>query len=169
MRVISAYLLAVLGGVNSPNADNINKILESVGVSADAERVTLLIEEMQGKSLAEVIEAGKEKLSKAPAMGAAPASGGAAAAAGGAAAAGEAAAEEKEEESEEVCGLLVVVVVVLLVIRCSVRVWWWHASHVRVALASLWYSSSSLPCRRWAWACSVTTKTSMYFQCCVVL
>eukprot|EP00891_Asterochloris_glomerata_P005006 jgi/Astpho2/5006/gw1.00071.57.1_t len=55
MRVISAYLLAALGGNRSPSADDINKILSSVGIEADSDRVDKLISEMEGKDIEDVI------------------------------------------------------------------------------------------------------------------
>ncbi|KAG2485181.1 hypothetical protein HYH03_016070 [Edaphochlamys debaryana] len=97
MRVVSAYLLAVLGGKASPTADDINKILSSVGVEADAEKVSSLLKQLEGKDLQEVLKAGREKLASVPAGGAVAA---AAPAAGGKAAGGAAAAPKKEEKKE---------------------------------------------------------------------
>ena len=102
MRVISAYLLAVLGGNSSPAEADIKKILSSVGIEADAENVKKLISELKGKSLEEVMKAGKDKLATVPSgAGAAPAAAAAAPAAGGAKAAPAAKKEEKKEESED--------------------------------------------------------------------
>jgi len=95
MRYVAAALLAALGG-GEPNAANIKKILSSVGVDADDEKVDLVVKELAGKNLEELLEEGKGKLGSMPAGGAAPAA--AAPAAGGAAAP---AAEAKKEESEE--------------------------------------------------------------------
>lgn len=39
MRYVAAYLLAALGGKDSPNAGDIKKILESVGIEADDTRL----------------------------------------------------------------------------------------------------------------------------------
>eukprot|EP01023_Acetabularia_acetabulum_P063269 TRINITY_DN792_c0_g1_i1.p2 TRINITY_DN792_c0_g1~~TRINITY_DN792_c0_g1_i1.p2 ORF type:complete len:118 (+),score=51.86 TRINITY_DN792_c0_g1_i1:148-501(+) len=104
MRVIAAYLLAVLGGNSSPSAGDITKILDSVGVQADEDKLELLIKEMKGKDVHEVLAIGREKLSVVPSGGggggAAPA-GGAPAAGGGGAAAEEPKEEAKKEESEE--------------------------------------------------------------------
>ncbi|KAK9836528.1 hypothetical protein WJX74_002422 [Apatococcus lobatus] len=106
MRVISAYMLAVLGGNSSPSASDINTILESVGSEADSDRVEKLLSELEGKSIEEVVAGGLSKLASVPSGG----GGGAAAAApaaaaggggGGAAAAKEEKKEEKEEEEEE--------------------------------------------------------------------
>uniref|UniRef100_A0A383VVT5 60S acidic ribosomal protein P2 n=1 Tax=Tetradesmus obliquus TaxID=3088 RepID=A0A383VVT5_TETOB len=99
MRVVSAVLLAVLGGKANPTADDVKAILGSVGVEADAADVDRLLKELEGKDISELIAAGREKLQSVPsggaAVAAAPAAGGAA---GGAAAAKE---EKKEEPSEE--------------------------------------------------------------------
>eukprot|EP00798_Chlamydomonas_sp_ICE-L_P008301 gene8301-1573_t len=101
---VSAYLLAVLGGNANPGESDIKKILSSVGVECEAERVQTLLKEMDGKSLDEILAAGQSKLASMPAGGggaAAPAS----AAAGGAAAAPAAKAKEEEKpESDEDMG-----------------------------------------------------------------
>ncbi|XP_043485727.1 60S acidic ribosomal protein P2 [Polistes fuscatus] len=94
MRYVAAYLLAVLGGKTSPSQNDIEKILSSVGIEADNEKLKKVINELNGKSIDDVIAQGSEKLSALPVGGAAPA----AAAAPGAAAA--APAEEKKEEKK---------------------------------------------------------------------
>jgi len=40
MRYVAAYLLAVLGGNSNPSKEDIEKILESVGLDVDAERLS---------------------------------------------------------------------------------------------------------------------------------
>ncbi|KAJ3168399.1 60S acidic ribosomal protein P2 [Geranomyces variabilis] len=97
MKLLAAYMLATLGGNNSPSAADVKKILSSVGVDAEEERLTKLISELNGKDINELIAEGSKKLASMPAGGAA--SGGAAPAAGGAAAA--APKEEKKEEVKE--------------------------------------------------------------------
>jgi len=99
MKVVAAYLLAHLGGNANPSADDISKILSSVGVETDAEAVSKLLSELEGKNVEEVIAAGREKLSSVPAGGAVAAAGGAAA--GGGAAAEAPKEEEKVEEEED--------------------------------------------------------------------
>lgn len=39
MRYIAAYLLAVLGGNDSPGSKDLKKILDSVGIETDDERM----------------------------------------------------------------------------------------------------------------------------------
>ncbi|CAH1967954.1 unnamed protein product [Acanthoscelides obtectus] len=96
MRYVAAYLLAVLGGKASPSSADIEKILGSVGVEADGERLKKVISELNGKSIDDLIAQGREKLCSMPVGGAAPA-----AAVGAAAAAAPAAAEEKKEAKKE--------------------------------------------------------------------
>lgn len=98
MRYVAAALLAALGG-GEPSAANIKKILSSVGVDADDEKVNMVVKELAGKNIEELIEAGKDKLGTMPAAGAAPAA--AAAPAGGAAAPAAAKKEEEPEEEED--------------------------------------------------------------------
>ncbi|KAF3625928.1 60S acidic ribosomal protein P2B [Capsicum annuum] len=124
MKVIAAYLLAVLGGNASPSAKDLKNILGCVvkswrclkqiicssaactanyvylaivGAEADDDRIQLLLSQVEGKDITELIAAGREKLASVPAGG-----GGAvavAAPAGGTAAV--ASAEEKKEEKKE--------------------------------------------------------------------
>ncbi|KAF4377948.1 hypothetical protein G4B88_004555 [Cannabis sativa] len=99
MKIIAAYLLAVLGGNAAPSAADLKKILSSVGIEAEDEKVNFLLSEVKGKDLTELIASGREKLASVPSGG-----GGAvaySAPAGGAAAAPAAAAESKKEEKVE--------------------------------------------------------------------
>ncbi|KAK5836133.1 hypothetical protein PVK06_011887 [Gossypium arboreum] len=126
MKVVAAYFLAVLGSKTNPSAADIKKILASdtfntnlylfsgfyfllsvsvsalVGAEADDDKIQLLLSEMKGKDVTEIIASGREKLASVPCggggvVGAAP---GASAAAGTPAAA-EAKKEEKVEEKAE--------------------------------------------------------------------
>ncbi|XP_015117255.1 60S acidic ribosomal protein P2 [Diachasma alloeum] len=99
MRYVAAYLLAVLGGNVSPSQDAIEKILSSVGIESDAERVKKIIAELNGKSIEDLIAQGREKLSSMPVGGGAAAP--AAAAAAGAAPAAEEKKEDKKAAKEE--------------------------------------------------------------------
>ncbi len=104
MKVVAAYLLAVLGGNTNPGLDDVKSILNSVGAEVDDDRIGLLLSEVKGKDITELIASGREKLASVPSGGgavavAAPAGG---AAGGGAApAAAEQKKEEKVEEKEE--------------------------------------------------------------------
>lgn len=103
MKVIAAYLLAVLGGNTTPTADDLKDILGSVGAEADDDKIELLLSEVKGKDITELIASGREKLASVPsggggvAVAAAPVGGGG----GGDAPAAEAKKEEKVEEKEE--------------------------------------------------------------------
>ncbi|WP_411026553.1 60S acidic ribosomal protein P2, partial [Salmonella sp. s54395] len=96
MRYVAAYLLAALGGNASPSADDIKKILGSVGIEVEDEKLVRVISELKGKNLEALIAEGNSKLASMPSGGAAPA----AAAGGGATADGDA-KEEKEEAKKE--------------------------------------------------------------------
>ncbi|XP_059210073.1 large ribosomal subunit protein P2-like [Centropristis striata] len=102
MRYVAAYLLAALGGNENPEAKDIKKILESVGIEADDARLDKVVTELAGKNVEEVIATGYGKLASVPAGGAVAVASSAAAGSGGAAApAAEEKKEEKKEESEE--------------------------------------------------------------------
>ncbi|KAI1364557.1 ribosomal protein 60S [Xylaria arbuscula] len=96
MKHLAAYLLLGLAGNSSPSASDIKKVLDSVGIEADSDRLDTLLSELEGKDVNELIAEGSSKLASVPSGGA-----GGAPAAGGAAAGGAAAAEEKAEEKEE--------------------------------------------------------------------
>ena len=93
MKVLAAYMLCVLGGNASPDAAAIKAVLGSLEVEADDAAIDLLLSKLEGKELAEVITAGKEKLSK---FGGGGGGGG-----GGGSAGGDEAKEEEQEEEEE--------------------------------------------------------------------
>ena len=95
---------AVGGGKPSPSAKDIKKILDSVGIEADDDRLNKVISELNGKNIEDVIAQGVGKLASVPAGGAVAVSaapGSAAPAAGSAPAAAEEKKDEKKEESEE--------------------------------------------------------------------
>jgi large subunit ribosomal protein LP2 len=64
MRYVAAYLLAALNPDNKDiNAKLITDILAAGGIEADQEKVTSLLKEMEGKSVTDVLSAGRSKLS----------------------------------------------------------------------------------------------------------
>merc|ERR1739847_216221 len=95
MRYVAAYLLSALGGNESPSTADIKTILESVGVGYEEERAEIVVNQCKGKSIAELIAAGSEKMASMPAGGGGGSGG------GGAAAAVEEKKEEKKESSDE--------------------------------------------------------------------
>jgi len=111
MRILAAYLLAVLGGNPNPDKATIKKILSATKppISAPDDRIDQLLKELAGKDLDQLIEEGKKKIGSAPAGGG---GGGAPAAAGGAGKAADkkeeapkAAEPEPEEEEVGMAGL----------------------------------------------------------------
>ncbi|KAK7686396.1 60s acidic ribosomal protein P2 [Cerrena zonata] len=100
MRYIAAYLLLQIGGNTSPSAADVKKVLSTVGIEADDDRLSSLLSELNGKDVNTLIAEGSAKLASVPSGGAVAASSGGAA--GGApAAAAEKEEEKKEEEKEE--------------------------------------------------------------------
>merc|ERR1711975_36297 len=84
MKVISAYLMAVVGGNDSPSVADVKKILTSVNIELDDndnKALEELVEELAGQDIQDVLAKGHEKLKTVPggsAGGAAPAAAGAA-------------------------------------------------------------------------------------------
>ena len=106
MRYVAAYLLAVLGGTESPSEADVKKILSSVGVDVDAASLKKVVDELKGKNIEELMNEGRKKLATMPSGGGAAAPAAAAAAPAAAAAGGDKKADagkakEKEPESEE--------------------------------------------------------------------
>lgn len=93
MKVIATYLLAVLGGNTNPTAEDLKAILSSVGAEADNSKIELLLSQVKGRDLTELIAAGREMLASVPSGG------GVVVASGGDTAA---MAEKKEEEEKKV-------------------------------------------------------------------
>ncbi|KAH0817620.1 hypothetical protein MTP99_006398 [Tenebrio molitor] len=93
MRYVAAYLLAVLGGKTAPASGDIEKILSSVGIEVDTEKLKKVLSELNGKSIDDLLTQGREKLATVPAGGGA--------AAPAAAEAAPAAVEEKKEAKKE--------------------------------------------------------------------
>merc|ERR1712112_542483 len=102
MRYVAAALLCSMGE-QEITAANIEKILSSVGVEADKEKLTVVVNACKGKSTEELIAQGAPMLASIGGGGGGAAAPAAAAAGGGdaAAPAAEAKKEEKKEESEE--------------------------------------------------------------------
>ncbi|KDQ18955.1 hypothetical protein BOTBODRAFT_103495 [Botryobasidium botryosum FD-172 SS1] len=98
MRNIAAYLLLQIGGNASPSAADIKKLLGTVGIETDDDRLETVVSELKGKDINELIAAGSAKLASVPSGGG---GGGAVASSGGAAPAAAAAEEKKEEKEEE--------------------------------------------------------------------
>lgn len=54
MKHLAAYLLLALGGNEKPSAADVTKVLESVGIESDSDRLNKLISELEGKDINEV-------------------------------------------------------------------------------------------------------------------
>lgn len=102
MKVLAAYLLAVLGGKATPTKDDVKSIISAVKGTVTDEQLDSVFakfEEKKDVSLEDLMAAGAKRMASLPAAGAAPA-----AAASAAAAPAEEKKEEEKEEEEEVIG-----------------------------------------------------------------
>ncbi|KAL9938454.1 hypothetical protein V8E36_003077 [Tilletia maclaganii] len=101
MKYIAAYLLLQSAGNATPSADDITKLLASVDIEVESDRLEKLLSELEGKDIAEIIAEGQQKLASVPSGGGGGGGAAPAAAAGGAAAAEAPKEEEKKEEEKE--------------------------------------------------------------------
>jgi large subunit ribosomal protein LP2 len=60
MRYVAAYLLAVLGGKTAPASGDIEKILSSVGIEVDTEKLKKVLSELNGKSIDDLLTQGTQ-------------------------------------------------------------------------------------------------------------
>eukprot|EP00929_Paragymnodinium_shiwhaense_P117704 TRINITY_DN887_c1_g1_i2.p1 TRINITY_DN887_c1_g1~~TRINITY_DN887_c1_g1_i2.p1 ORF type:complete len:117 (-),score=62.18 TRINITY_DN887_c1_g1_i2:313-663(-) len=96
MKYCAAYLMLTLGGKESPSKGDLKEVLGAIGSDFDETLADKLLAELEGKTVHDLIKAGREKLASFGGGGGGPAAGGAAA--GGAAAGGGAAPAAKEEK-----------------------------------------------------------------------
>ena len=61
MRYVAAYMLAALGSQGDPTAADVEKILGSVGVEVEADKLKKVISELKGKVLEDLIAAGEQR------------------------------------------------------------------------------------------------------------
>jgi len=100
MRHVAAFILAAMGGKANPSEKDIKKIMNSVGVEPDAQQLKIVMEQLKGKDVFQLIEEGQALLADMPMGG----GGGEGSAAVAAPAAAEAVKEEKKpvvEDSDE--------------------------------------------------------------------
>jgi large subunit ribosomal protein LP2 len=113
MRYIAAYLLLQIGGNSSPSKKDIKKLLSTVGVDSDDDRLDKLLSELEGKSIDQLIAEGSSKLSSVPSGGGG--GGVAAASGGGGGGGGGAAAAEAEPEKKEEAKVSTLISVLILI------------------------------------------------------
>ena len=66
MRYIATYLLLQLGGLPTPSAADIVRVLHSVGVEVDRGRLQRLLSSIEGRDVAQLIEEGSGRLAALP-------------------------------------------------------------------------------------------------------
>ena len=96
MQEVAAYLLLVVGGNETPSADDVKSVLAAAGnEEPNEDSINALIGDMEGKSVNDLLAEGMDKLKDVPMGGGGGGSG------GGGGGGGEAVEEEVEEEKEE--------------------------------------------------------------------
>ena len=75
MRHVAAYILAVAGGNANPSEADLKKILNSVGVDIVDEQLAVVIKQLNGKNLFQLMEEGQSLLAGMPMGGGAASSG----------------------------------------------------------------------------------------------
>lgn len=58
MKYLSSYLLCYINGNKSPSREDIEKVLCSVGIEPEPERINLLLKSIEGKNISELITQG---------------------------------------------------------------------------------------------------------------
>lgn len=66
MRHVAAYILAVIGGHANPSEADLKKILNSVGVDIVDEQLAVVIGQLNGKNLFQLMEEGQSLLAGMP-------------------------------------------------------------------------------------------------------
>ncbi|CAG8605842.1 4092_t:CDS:2 [Paraglomus brasilianum] len=100
MKHLAAYLLLDAAG-KKPSAKDIKNLLQSVGIEADKDKLNVLLTELEGKNINELIAEGQSKLASVPTGGVAASGGGTGGDTGGATGGGEAPPTEEAKEEEE--------------------------------------------------------------------
>jgi len=62
MKVIAAYALLVLGGMATPSAADVEKVIKDSGSQADMTEVNALVAALEGKEFHELVAVGMETL-----------------------------------------------------------------------------------------------------------
>ena len=62
MKLLAAYVLLLLGGNEAPTAENISALITSVGGEVDEERLTILLSDLEGKDIHELLAKGDNDL-----------------------------------------------------------------------------------------------------------
>ena len=62
MRHVAAFLLAVIGGNNNPSEKDLKAIMNSVGIEADAKQLKIVVDQLKGKDVFQLMEEGQSLL-----------------------------------------------------------------------------------------------------------
>jgi len=105
MRHVAAYILAVMGGQKDPSEKDVKAILNSVGIEPDSKNLAVVINQLKGKNVFQLIQEGQALLANMDMPSGGGGGGAAAAAVEEAPAAEEKKPETESEESDSDMGM----------------------------------------------------------------
>lgn len=66
MQEVAAYMLLVLGGKESPSADDVKGVISAAGAEPNDEKIAALVGDLEGKSVNDLLADGMAKLKDVP-------------------------------------------------------------------------------------------------------
>ncbi len=75
MKYIAAYALLLLGGNETPSAEDVTTLITSIGGEVDEAQLQVLFTDLEGKNIHELLEKGQKDLKSVVGVAAAPAGG----------------------------------------------------------------------------------------------
>lgn len=76
MKYLAAYVLLLVGGNATPSAEDVTNLLTTAGAEVDAEKLQVLLGDLEGKDIHELLAKGEKDLKSVVGVAAAPAAGG---------------------------------------------------------------------------------------------
>jgi len=70
MKLLAAYVLLLIGGNEAPTAENVSALITSVGGEVDEEKLALLLTDLEGKDIHELLAKGDNDLKSVVGVGA---------------------------------------------------------------------------------------------------
>ena len=62
MKLLAAYVLLILGGKESPSAEDVTALITAAGGEVDEEKLTVLLSDLEGKDIHELLAKGDNDL-----------------------------------------------------------------------------------------------------------
>ena len=62
MKLLAAYVLLILGGKEAPTAEDVSGLITATGGEVDEEKLTVLLSDLEGKDIHELLAKGDKDL-----------------------------------------------------------------------------------------------------------